>query len=192
MTTESHSPPSKHVVLVGLMGSGKSSVGRRLGARLGFSFLDADDEIEVAAGLSIPDIFEVYGEAAFRDVEVRVIQRLLSGSPAVIAYGGGAFMDPDTRAATREHAISVWLRAELDVLLALTQRRDDRPLLQTDNPRAVLERLIDIRYPVYAEADLHIDTGTENIEHTVDLVVDALVAHTPTDSGSAIADEVAS
>ena len=180
MTNESTPSPLRTIVLVGLMGSGKSSVGRRLASRLGLPFRDADEEIEAAAGLTIADIFEIYGEPAFRDVEQRVITRLLGEAPMVLATGGGAFMDADTRQRIRESGLSIWLRAELDILTERTARRDDRPLLNTEDPREVLERLIAVRYPVYAEADIVVDTGTENIENTVDEAVRRLEQLTQT------------
>jgi len=174
MNDESHSSPDRSIVLVGLMGSGKSSVGRRLAARLELPFRDADEEVEAAARLSIADIFELYGEAEFRDLERRVIARLLAEGPMVLATGGGAFMDEETRRQIAEAGVSIWLRADLEVLAERTARRDDRPLLNTDDPRAVLEELIALRYPVYAEADVTVDTGVENIEHTVDQAAAAL------------------
>ena len=147
----------RSIVLVGLMGAGKSSIGRRLGQGLGCPFVDADREIETAAGCSIEDIFERHGEAAFRDGERRVIARLLRGPRLVLATGGGAFMDPRTRAAIRERGISVWLRADLDLLVRRTGRRNNRPLLKGKDRRAILQDLIDERYPVYAEADVAVD-----------------------------------
>ena len=147
----------RSIVLVGLMGAGKSSIGRRLGQGLGCPFVDADREIETAAGCSIEDIFERHGEAAFRDGERRVIARLLRGPRQVLATGGGAFMDPRTRAAIRERGISVWLRADLDLLVRRTGRRNNRPLLKGKDRRAILQDLIDERYPVYAEADVAVD-----------------------------------
>lgn len=149
------------VVLVGLMGAGKTSVGVRLANLLGTRFFDSDDEIERAANLTIAEIFERYGEAQFRSGERRVLARLLSGRPAVIATGGGAFMDGETRALVRARAVSVWLRAALEVLLQRTSGRTHRPLLNRGNPRAILGRLIETRYPVYAEADLTIDSLPE-------------------------------
>jgi len=142
----------QRIVLVGLMGAGKTSIGRRLAARLGLPFLDADAEIEVAAGCSIPELFARYGEAYFRDGEKKVIRRLLAGGPAVLAYGGGAFMDPDTRRATRERAVSVWLRCTLPTLLRRVASRENRPLLANQDHRATMARLMEQRYPVYAEA----------------------------------------
>ena len=154
-------PLGRPVVLVGLMGAGKTSVGVRLAHLLGARFFDSDDEIERAANLTVPEIFERYGEAHFRSGERRVLARLLSGPPAVIATGGGAFMDGETRALVRTCAVSVWLRAALEVLLQRTAGRTHRPLLNRGNPRAILERLIETRYPVYAEADLTIESLAE-------------------------------
>jgi shikimate kinase len=162
------------VVFVGLMGAGKSCIGRLLAKTLGWSFVDADAEIEKAAGCTIEDIFAIHGEAAFRDGEKRVISRLLDGGPCVLATGGGAFMDADTRARIRERAISVWLRADLDLLLERTSRRHNRPLLNNGDPRATLQRLIDERYPVYAEADIVVDTVDGPPEVTLGRVMDGL------------------
>ena len=164
----------KSIVLVSLMGAGKTSIGRRLARRLGLEFFDADAEIIKAAGCSIEDIFRLYGEAAFRDGERRVIARLLDDDPQVMATGGGAFMSPETRERIAENGISVWLRAELDVLVERTGRRSDRPLLNTGNPREILQRLMDERYPVYALARVTVES--RNVQHdvTVDGVLDAL------------------
>jgi len=147
----------RRIVLVGLMGAGKTSIGRRLAARLGLPFLDADAEIELAAGCGIPELFSRYGEAYFRDGEKKVIRRLLAGGPAVLAYGGGAFMDPETRAATRERAVSVWLRCALPTLVRRVANRENRPLLANQDHRATMTRMMEQRYPVYAEADLTVD-----------------------------------
>ena len=162
------------ILLVGLMGAGKSSIGRRLAERLGLPFADADDEIAEAAGCSIEDIFELYGEQAFRDGERRVIERLLKKGPQVLATGGGAFLDPETRARMAEAGISVWLRAALDVLVRRTGRKGGRPLLKGGDPRAILERLIAERYPVYAEADVIVDSDDEPHAVTVDRVIEEL------------------
>tara|TARA_Y100000588_G_scaffold93254_1_gene100989 strand:- start:654 stop:1241 length:588 start_codon:yes stop_codon:yes gene_type:complete len=148
----------KTLVLVGLMGAGKSSIGQRLAARIGAEFIDADEEIVQAAGCSIEDIFALHGETAFRDGERRVIARLLKKPPHVLATGGGAFMNDTTRLMIKDRAFSIWLRADLDVLLRRVQRRDDRPLLKGGNPKEILERLIAERYPIYAESDLTVDT----------------------------------
>lgn len=150
--------PTKTIVLVGLMGAGKTSIGRRLAARLHLPFADADLEIEAAAGESVEDIFRHRGEEAFRAGERRVIARLLDGPVHVLATGGGAFMDPETRARIRARGISVWLRAELDLLLARVARRTNRPLLKAGDPRAILAELMEKRHPVYAEADITIDS----------------------------------
>jgi shikimate kinase len=148
----------RSIVLVGMMGAGKSSIGRRLALRLGIPFVDADTEIEKAAGMTIPEIFATHGEPYFRAGEARVIARLLEGGPQVLATGGGAFMNPETRAAVQAKGISVWLRASLEVLSRRIKRRTDRPLLKTADPQATLKRLIEERYPVYAEADLTVDS----------------------------------
>jgi shikimate kinase len=145
---------ARAIVLVGMMGAGKSSIGRRLAGTLDIPFVDADTEIEKAAGMTIPEIFESQGEAYFRAGEARVIARLLEGGPMVLATGGGAFMNDQTRALVSERGVSVWLKAELDVLLKRVKRRADRPLLKTDDPAATLEQLIALRYPTYALADV--------------------------------------
>lgn len=168
---------SRSIVLVGLMGAGKSSIGRRLAHRLGLPFVDADTEIEKAADLTIPEIFEKHGEAYFRAGEVRVVARILDAGPQVLATGGGAYMNPETRARIRERGISLWLRAELDVLMKRVKRRGDRPLLKADDPRAVLKRLMDERYPVYAEADLTVESREASHEEVVDDVLAALAGH---------------
>ena len=162
------------IVLVGLMGAGKSCIGRRLAARLGLPFRDADAEIERAAGCSIEDIFELHGEAAFREGENRVICRLLDDAPHVLATGGGAFMHPETRAAIGERAISVWLRADLELMLKRTGRRNHRPLLKRGDPRKILSDLMAQRYPVYGDADLVVDSVDGPPEVTVERVLAAL------------------
>jgi shikimate kinase len=162
------------IVMVGLMGAGKTSIGKRLAQRLGLSFIDADHEIETAAGCTIEEIFERYGEAAFRDGERKIIQRLLERPPHVLATGGGAFIDPDTRARIKEAGISVWLKADLDVLVRRVSRRNNRPLLKRGEPRDVLARLMEQRYPIYAEADICIDTLDAPAESTVDRVIEAI------------------
>jgi shikimate kinase len=167
------------LVLVGLMGAGKSCIGRRLAQRLRLPFVDADREIEQAAGCSIPEIFARHGEQAFRDGERRVILRLLESPPFVLATGGGAFMDPRTRAAIREKAISIWLRADLDLLARRTGRRGDRPLLQVEDPRAKLAELMATRYPVYAEADITVDSQDGPPDATLERVLAALSAFHP-------------
>lgn len=162
------------VVLVGLMGAGKTTVGRRLAQALGLQFRDADHEIEQAAGATVSEIFARHGEAEFRRGERRVISRLLQEPPHVLATGGGAFIDPDTRAEVKAKAISVWLRADLEVLLRRVERRDDRPLLRGGDARTVLARLIDQRYPIYAEADLIVESDAGPHALTVQAVLEAL------------------
>ena len=156
------------------MGAGKTCIGRELAGRLGIPFTDADTEIEAAAGCAIDDIFRLYGEKEFRDGERRVLARLLDGSVQVLATGGGAFMDLETRQTAREQAISIWLRADLDLLVSRVGRRSNRPLLRGKNAREVLSKLIDERYPVYAEADITVDSGREAPESTVDRVMQGL------------------
>ncbi|WP_439574197.1 shikimate kinase [Phreatobacter sp.] len=168
---------ARSVVLVGLMGAGKSSIGRRLAHRLGLPFVDADTEIERAADLTIPEIFERHGEAYFRSGEVRVVSRILDSGPQVLATGGGAYVNPETRARIREKGIAVWLKAEFDVLMKRVRRRNDRPLLRADNPEAVLRRLMDERYPIYAEADLTVLSREASHEEIVEDVLAALSAH---------------
>jgi shikimate kinase len=160
--------------LVGLMGAGKTAIGKRLAARLGVPFVDADDEIERAAGFTISEIFERYGEAEFRAGERRVIARLLDGPLRVLSTGGGAYMDRDTRALLRERAITIWLRADIEVLYDRVRKRGHRPLLRQGNPRDVLARLMAERYPVYAEADLVIDSTAQPADITTEQVIDAL------------------
>jgi len=167
----------KTVVFVGLMGVGKTCIGRRLAQRLDLPFVDADKEIEEAAGCSIADIFERHGEKYFREGERRVILRLLDNPVHVLSTGGGAFMDAQTRAAIRERAISVWLRADLDLMLRRVSRRNDRPLLQVADPRAKLQELIDLRYPAYVEADITVDSVDGPPDVTLERVVGALAAH---------------
>jgi shikimate kinase len=164
----------RSVVLVGMMGAGKSSIGRRLASRLNLPFVDADTEIEKAAGMSIPDIFATHGEPDFRAGEARVIARLLEGGPQVLATGGGAFLNADTRAAIEIKGVSVWLKAEFDVLMRRIKRRHDRPLLQTDDPAATVRKLIDERYPVYALADVTVQSREVPHDKIVDEIVAAL------------------
>jgi len=164
----------RSIVLVGLMGAGKTSIGRRMAARLGVPFRDADAEIELAAGCSIPELFRRYGERHFRDGERRVIRRLLAGDPLVLATGGGAFMDPDTRAAIRDSAVSIWLRCRLATLVRRVATRNTRPLLQGGNPAEILGRLMEQRHPIYAEADMIVDCGEEPPDHTTSKVLQAL------------------
>ena len=167
---------SRSIVLVGMMGAGKSTIGRRLAARLRLPFLDADIEIEAAASMSIPDIFAAHGELYFRDGEARVIARLLDNGPAVIATGGGAFMREETRKRIADKAVSIWLKADLDVIMKRVKRRADRPLLQTEDPAATVARLLEVREPVYQSADLTILSRDVPHERIVDECMDALRA----------------
>jgi shikimate kinase len=164
----------RSIVMIGLMGCGKSAIGKRLAAKLAIPFVDADEEIERVAGMTISDIFTKYGEAHFRDRETKVITRLLTEGPQVLATGGGAFMSAETRAAVREHGISIWLRAELPVLMRRVAKRNTRPLLRTDDPEAVMRRLMSERYPVYAEADLVVESRDVAHEVIVDEIVTAV------------------
>jgi shikimate kinase len=167
----------RSVVLVGMMGAGKSTIGRRLSARLRLPFLDADTEIEAAAGMSIPDIFETRGEPDFRDGEARVIARLLDSGSCVLATGGGAFMREETRLRIRDKAVSIWLKADAEIIMRRVKRRADRPLLQTEDPEATIGRLIGEREPVYQHADLTIWSRDVPHEKIVDECIDALYAH---------------
>jgi shikimate kinase len=164
------------IVMVGMMGAGKSAIGRRLAQRLGLPFVDADAEIERAAGTTIAEIFEKHGEAVFRDGERRVIARLLDGPIGVLATGGGAFMDTETRARIRNRAITVWLKADLDTLVERVSRRGHRPLLKNGDPREILTRLMAQRDPIYAEADITVETGHAPTAATVERVIEALAA----------------
>jgi shikimate kinase len=169
------SPPTQQsVVLIGMMGAGKTSIGLRLSRALGLPFRDADREIELAAGTSIANIFAEIGEQAFRQSERQIIARLLAGERHVLALGGGAFMDPATRARVRERATSIWLRAGLDELVRRTARRNDRPLLHGVDPRARLHALLEERAPVYAEADLVVDSDRAPIGIVVETIVQRL------------------
>lgn len=165
---------NRPIVLVGLMGAGKSSIGRRLAEKLELPFVDADHEIEVAAGKTIPEIFADHGEPYFREGERRVIARLLEDGAQVLATGGGAFMNEETRAGIAAHGISVWLRAELPLLMKRVQKRADRPLLKADDPEQVMRDLIDKRYPVYALADITIDSRDVQHAQMVNDVIKAL------------------
>ncbi|MGE0773490.1 MAG: shikimate kinase [Sphingomonadaceae bacterium] len=169
--------PDRPVVLIGLMGVGKSTVGKRLAARLNLPFVDADHAIEEAAGLSVPEIFERFGEAHFRDGERRVIARLVEGEPKVIATGGGAFMQPDTRRLILDRAIAIWLDADVDVLVERVRRRSgSRPLLKNRDEREVLRELAAVRNPVYALAPIHIRSQAAPHEDTVEAIIKALAA----------------
>ena len=167
----------RSIVLVGLMGAGKSTVGRRLASRLGLIFKDADLEIEAAAGLTIPDIFAIYGEPSFRDGEARVISRLLRAGPLVLATGGGAYLRESTRVRISESAVSVWLKADLDVLMRRVRKRGNRPLLQTDDPEATMRDLMEVRHPVYAAADVMVISREVSHDRVVQDVLEALDVH---------------
>ena len=168
---------SRSIVLVGMMGVGKSSIGRRLAARLGVPFVDADSEIEKAAGMNIADIFARHGEADFRSGEARVIARLLDGGPQVLATGGGAVMNADTRAAIKAKGVSIWLSAEFEVLMRrINKRKNDRPLLQTADPAATLRELLVAREPVYAQADLTVQSREVPHDAVVAEIMTALAA----------------
>jgi len=169
--------PTRTVALVGLMGAGKTTIGRRLAQALSLPFVDADEAIVAAAGRSIEDIFAERGECEFRRGERQVISRLLDNPPHVLATGGGAFIDPRTRELMKSRAISIWLKAPLDVLMKRVSKRDHRPLLKEDDPRAVMKRLMDERYPIYAEADLMIETGIGPHNSAVLQILTALRKH---------------
>lgn len=169
----------RSVVLVGLMGAGKTSIGRRLAELLGMPFIDADHEIEAAAGKTIADIFTEHGEAHFRDGEKRVIARLLESGSQVLATGGGAFMNAETRARIQKHGISVWLRAELPLLMQRVLKRGGRPLLDNADPEAVMRKLIDERYPVYAMADITVESTDAHHGTMVNEVLRALAQWQP-------------
>lgn len=162
------------IVLVGLMGSGKSTIGRRLASRLGMRFADADDEIERAAGMTISEIFARFGEAHFRDGERRVIARLLTGKPLVLATGGGAFMNEETRALIQESSLSLWLDADIATLVERVGRRHHRPLLKDRDPGEVLRELAAVRNPIYAEAHLRVSSASSPHDHTVRAIMEAL------------------
>jgi shikimate kinase len=174
----------KTILLVGLMGAGKTHIGKLLAAALERSFVDADSEIEEAAGCAIEEIFSCHGEAAFRDGERRVIARLLNGPVIVLAAGGGAFMDQKTRALAAEQSITVWLRADLDLLVKRTARRNHRPLLRGKNAREVLRRLIEERHPIYAKADIVVDTEDARPEIVAQRVIAAIERHIEQDGES--------
>jgi shikimate kinase len=164
----------RSVVLVGMMGAGKSSVGRRLAARLDLPFVDADGEIEKAHRMTIPEIFSTYGEDYFRAGEARVIARLLDGGPQVLATGGGAFMNAETRASIRQKGISFWLKADYEVLVRRIKRRNDRPMLQTPDPEATLRQLMEERDPFYAQADVTVRSSDVPHDKIVDEIISAL------------------
>lgn len=167
----------KPLVLIGLMGAGKSTIGRRLAKKLGWKFIDSDDEIVEAAGCSIADIFAIHGEGIFRDLEARVIKRLMQRSHCVIATGGGAWIQESVRTDIKTHATSVWLRAQLPVLLSRVEHRSHRPLLETGDKQGILQKLMDERYPLYEKADITVDSGATSHEKVVDAVLEALARY---------------
>ena len=156
----------KFVVLVGLMGSGKTSIGRRISDAIGLPFVDTDEEVVKAAGCPIPEVFTRFGEEEFRSGERRVIQRILEGAPSVVATGGGSFMDAGTRIAIAKHGVTIWLHAGLDTLVERTQRKNTRPLLRSGDPREILARLMEERYPIYCKADIIVEVGAEHADQT--------------------------
>jgi shikimate kinase len=178
------------LVLIGLMGAGKSAVGRRLAASLDLPFTDADSEIEAAAGQSIGEIFAEHGEAYFRTGEKKVIARLLENGPQVLATGGGAYMDPETRDAIKTYGTSIWLKANLRVLMKRVGRRNNRPLLQVDNPEAVMKKLMAERHPVYADADITIESREAPHEVMVGNIVDALASRLAQETPRATDDRI--
>lgn len=183
-TGEAREDDRRSLVLVGLMGAGKSTVGRRLAQRLNLRFVDADDEIEAAAGMTIPEIFDRYGEAHFRDGERRVIRRLLSEPRQVIATGGGAFMNDETRALIAAEATSIWLKADLDTLVRRCAKRTDRPLLRGRNQRETLAALMQQRYPVYETSDLMVESGGDTHDVVVNRIISALGKPVGSDNGT--------
>lgn len=168
---------SRSIVFVGLMGAGKTAIGHRVASALELPFTDSDHEIETVSRMTVPELFERYGEAEFRSLEQRVILRVLENGPQVLSTGGGAFMNAQTRAAIAEHGLSVWLKADLDTLMERVSKKQNRPLLKTADPRATLEKLMQDRYPVYAEADLTVLTREERKEVIAAEVIEALGRH---------------
>ena len=175
----------RSIVFVGLMGAGKTAIGRKVAAALDLAFVDSDHEIETASRMGIPDLFERYGEAEFRALEQRVIARILENGPQVLSTGGGAFMNEQTRAAIAGHGVSVWLKADIDVLMERVSKKQNRPLLKNPDPRAVMERLMAERHPVYATADVTVLTRDERKEVIADEVIDALAARLAAIEGAA-------
>ncbi|MDQ6432613.1 shikimate kinase [Mesorhizobium sp. LHD-90] len=167
----------RSIVFVGLMGAGKTAIGRRIATLLDLPFIDSDQEIEQVSTMTIPELFERYGEPEFRALEQRVIQRVLESGPQVLSTGGGAFMNAQTRGLIAAQAVSIWLKADLDVLFARVAKKQNRPLLKTEDPKATLGRLMDERYPVYAEANVTVYTRDERKEVIVGEVLDALMGH---------------
>jgi shikimate kinase len=183
MPSKDHKPEllrllgQRPIVLVGMMGAGKTTVGRRVAARLNRPFIDSDEEIEKAAGMSIEDMFRSHGEGEFRAGEVRVISRLLRDGGMVLGTGGGAFMNPETRALAKELGVTVWLKADFELLFQRVSRRSNRPLLKTANPRETLQKLIEARYPVYAEADVTVVSHDVPQDQVASELIEALYAH---------------
>lgn len=167
---------SRSIVFVGLMGAGKTAIGRKVSQMLALPFIDSDHEIETVSRMTIPELFDAYGETEFRALEQRVIERLLKGGPQVLSTGGGAYMNADTRGNVHEHGIAIWLKAELDLLMQRVAKRPNRPLLRTPDPRALMQKLMDERYPVYAEADICIITRDEKREIIAEEAIEALYA----------------
>ncbi|WP_054313785.1 shikimate kinase [Mesorhizobium sp. 1M-11] len=167
----------RSIVFVGLMGAGKTAIGRKTAGMLGLNFIDSDQEIEDVSRMTIPELFERYGETEFRALEQRVILRLLEQGPQVLSTGGGAFMNAQTREAIAGHGISVWLKADLDLLMERVSKKQNRPLLKTPNPRATLRKLMDDRYPTYALADITVPTRDERKEVIAEEVIAALCGH---------------
>ncbi|QPC90637.1 shikimate kinase [Mesorhizobium sp. INR15] len=168
---------NRSIVFVGLMGAGKTAIGRKVAAMLSLPFIDSDQEIESVSRMTVPELFERYGETEFRALEQRVILRVLENGPQVLSTGGGAFMNAQTREAIAGHGVSVWLKAELDLLMERVSKKQNRPLLKSADPRAVLERLMDERYPVYATADVTVPTRDDRKEIIAAEVLDALCGH---------------
>lgn len=165
------------IALVGMMGVGKTTIGRRLAPRLGLPFFDADAEIEQAAGMSVADLFRLHGEKSFREGEARVIARLLEGPPIVLATGGGALTTPETRERIKTRSLSIWIKADTDTIVRRASRRGARPLLKTGDPRETIERLMKERYDYYAAADIHVDTQPGPHINTVNLILETLKRH---------------
>jgi shikimate kinase len=189
MTTISDLTPSEHphrqksIVLIGMPGSGKSTIGRKLALALGLPFVDSDQEVEIAAGMNVSQIFERLGEPAFREGERKVIARLLQGPRIVLSTGGGAFMNESTRLIIKKYSISIWLKASLDVLVERTSRTDDRPLLRNGDPREILTRLMAVREPVFAQADLVVQSENIPIDSTTDRVAYEIKMHLEQNNG---------
>lgn len=168
---------NRTIMFVGLMGAGKTVIGRRVAQILDLPFVDSDHEIESVSRMTIPELFEAYGEPEFRALEQRVIERLLHEGPRVLSTGGGAFMNAQTREAAAQYGITVWLKADLDLLMERVAKRQNRPLLQNADPRGVMRQLMDVRYPVYALADLTVETRDTKREIITEETIQALAAH---------------